>query len=233
MKHNHDVAPERARTYPRNRRLTQPQLAIVEDMLQSNEQNHTVKEYVQSKVPIIPSSSLSLDTFKMPCTMTDIRNIRSRLKAAHTVQPLPPPQVTESDDDDGNEGVLEMVEIEDEEHEHPHHHLPAGIDEEALSQLPPELENLQDVLLASPDRGTFESRLKCIHRLTELWQQGKDILVVAAPHHRNPPVWDQRPTNPHAQLPSHPDESERSGMKGDVEQVEAICFAPTHPFRLD
>lgn len=48
VKHNHDVAPERAKTYPRNRRLSQPQIEVVESMLQNTQENHVIKEFIES-----------------------------------------------------------------------------------------------------------------------------------------------------------------------------------------
>lgn len=49
VKHNHDVAPEHAKAYPRNRRLTQSQLAIVGSMLQTNQDSHAIKDFIESK----------------------------------------------------------------------------------------------------------------------------------------------------------------------------------------
>ncbi|KAM3172035.1 hypothetical protein ACTXT7_015366 [Hymenolepis weldensis] len=46
LKHNHDVAPEHAKTYPRNRRLTPTQLSVVEKMIRSNCDVHTIRDFI-------------------------------------------------------------------------------------------------------------------------------------------------------------------------------------------
>lgn len=53
LKHNHDVAPEHAKAYPRNRRLTPTQLSVVEKMIQSNCDVHTIRDFIASKLIII------------------------------------------------------------------------------------------------------------------------------------------------------------------------------------
>ncbi|BHF58781.1 hypothetical protein SprV_0100173600 [Sparganum proliferum] len=47
VRHNHGVTPDEAKLYPRNRRLTQSQLAVVEDLLETTQENNVVKEFIE------------------------------------------------------------------------------------------------------------------------------------------------------------------------------------------
>ncbi|VDO01073.1 unnamed protein product [Rodentolepis nana] len=53
LKHNHDVDPEHAKTYPRNRRLTPVQLSVVEKMIRSSCDVHTIRDFIARKWTII------------------------------------------------------------------------------------------------------------------------------------------------------------------------------------
>ncbi|KAH9286213.1 hypothetical protein ECG_00313 [Echinococcus granulosus] len=101
VKHNHDVAPEHAKAYPRNRRLTQPQLAIVGSMFQANQDSHAIKDFIENT---------SLD--------------------------------------------------------------------DMITQLTPQLEHIQDLVISSPSREVLESRVNCLNRLIEVWQDGKEAIVL-------------------------------------------------------
>lgn len=50
VRHNHDVTPARAQSYPRNRRLTISQLSAVEKLMQTTQDNNTLKEFIESNL---------------------------------------------------------------------------------------------------------------------------------------------------------------------------------------
>ncbi|KAL5966192.1 hypothetical protein TSMEX_006072 [Taenia solium] len=156
VKHNHDVAPEHAKAYPRNRRLTQPQLAIVENMLQTNQNSHAIKEFIEN-------------TFHTPCTMSDVRNIKAKLKASAQAAAEAAMEPVEGEEEEENEeDVLSNL---------PSLHQDTSLDE-MITQLTPQLEHIQDLVLSSPSREVFESRVNCLNRLIEVWQEGKEAVVL-------------------------------------------------------
>ncbi|VDN33965.1 unnamed protein product, partial [Dibothriocephalus latus] len=69
VRHNHGVTPDEAKLYPRNRRLTQSQLAVVEDLLETTQENNVVKEFIETN-------------FDTSVTMSDVRNIKSKIKVS-------------------------------------------------------------------------------------------------------------------------------------------------------
>nr|VZI31006.1 unnamed protein product [Spirometra erinaceieuropaei] len=69
VRHNHGVTPDEARLYPRNRRLTQSQLAVVEDLLETTQENNVVKEFIETN-------------FDTSVTMSDVRNLRTKIKVS-------------------------------------------------------------------------------------------------------------------------------------------------------
>ncbi|VDD75998.1 unnamed protein product [Mesocestoides corti] len=152
VKHNHDVAPERAKSYPRNRRLTQSQLAVVEGMFQTNQDSHAIKDFIEN-------------TFNTTCTMSDVRNIKARLKAS--VQSA----VESIDEDDGLPNLPSFSSSRG-----------ATLDG-MITQLTPHLEHIQDLLLSSPNREAFDSRIRCLSRLIEIWQEGKEAMVLVPQRH--------------------------------------------------
>ncbi|VDL85182.1 unnamed protein product [Schistocephalus solidus] len=56
VRHNHGVTPDEARLYPRNRRLTQSQLAVVEDLLETTQENNVVKEFIENELQCLTTS---------------------------------------------------------------------------------------------------------------------------------------------------------------------------------
>ncbi|VUZ55835.1 unnamed protein product [Hymenolepis diminuta] len=157
LKHNHDVAPEHAKAYPRNRRLTPAQLSVVEKMIQSNCDVHTIRDFIAN-------------TYKTPCTLSDIRNIKSRLRAsARNELSTAAIEITTSDIGEDNEELLHNVPAV-------HQNDPNIAD--MISQLTPQLEHIQDLVLSSSSQDIMKSRMKCLGRLIGFWQEGKEAMVL-------------------------------------------------------
>ncbi|KAL5111650.1 hypothetical protein TcWFU_002854 [Taenia crassiceps] len=167
VKHNHDVAPEHAKAYPRNRRLTQPQLAIVESMLQANQDSHAIKEFIEN-------------TFHTPCTMSDVRNIKAKLKASAQVAAAAAVEAVEGEEEDEGEILPNLPSL----------HQDTSLDD-MITQLTPQLEHIQDLVIASPTHEVFGSRVNCLNRLIEVWQEGKEA-VVLVPQPRVPMSTERR-----------------------------------------
>ncbi|VDO01071.1 unnamed protein product [Rodentolepis nana] len=47
-----------------------------------------------------------------------------------------------------------------------------------MSQLAPQLEHIQDLVLSSPSQSIMESRINCLSRLIGFWQEGKEAMVL-------------------------------------------------------
>nr|CDS22530.1 Transcription factor FAR1 [Echinococcus granulosus] len=168
VKHNHDVAPEHAKAYPRNRRLTQPQLAIVGSMFQANQDSHAIKDFIESKLKPRFESRF-LDTFHTPCTMSDVRNIKAKLKASAQASAA------------AVVGAVEDEEVEEDEEDVLPNLPPLPQDtslDDMITQLTPQLEHIQDLVISSPSREVLESRVNCLNRLIEVWQDGKEAIVL-------------------------------------------------------
>lgn len=144
--------------------------------------------------------------------MTDIRNMRTRLKALSRAPRQPPPTPTQKEEEEDQPHRLTLL----------HHELAStnqvlGVSaEEMIGRLPPHLELLQDLVISSPDADTVHSRMKCLRRLAELWQEGKEAMVVA-PQRRA--VWTPKQTAPHSQIhifrqmaPSKPTPSDKESL---------------------
>ncbi|KAM7533564.1 hypothetical protein Aperf_G00000125772 [Anoplocephala perfoliata] len=159
LKHNHDVAPEHAKAYPRNRRLNPSQLAIVKKMLRNNCDVHAVKEFIS-------------DTFGTPCTLSDIRNIKNKLSAPVRNEALSAASFAVETAPELDQGSADLP-----------HNLSTTVQQDAslddmIVQLTPQLEHIHNLVLSSSSQDIMESRMKCLNRLIEFWQEGKEAMVL-------------------------------------------------------
>lgn len=175
VKHNHSVAPEHAKAYPRNRRLTPAQLAIVESVFQANPDSHAMKDFIEGKQIHyqFKKHQLLAETFHTPCTMSDVRNIKAKLKASSQAVASTPDVVVG--------GVLNENVEEDVLSSLPALSHDASLDDMA-TQLSSQLDHVQELVISSPNSQVFESRVKCLSRLIEVWEEDKEAVVLVPQH---------------------------------------------------
>lgn len=101
--------------------------------------------------------------------MSDVRNIKAKLKASAQAAAAAAVEAIEGEEEEENEeDVLPNL---------PSLHQDTSLDD-MITQLTPQLEHIQDLVISSPSREVFESRVNCLNRLIEVWQEGKEAVVL-------------------------------------------------------
>lgn len=109
----------------------------------------------------------------------DIRNIRMRLSLGgrnepllhHSAVPLEGGSASSELGDNGSDDLFPSIPPHSEGEGDPNV-------EPLVNQLAPQLEHIQDLVLSSPSEEIMESRMKCLSRLIEFWEEGKDAMVL-------------------------------------------------------